>query len=184
MIERTSSQQLQAVQATPPRKPQFMVRYQTDEDFIGREGIMKEIGRRFGIKNRVAIAGIGGVGYAFPGCSVRLFCIIYIDTNYRKSRIAIEYCYQFRSKTPDAHVFWVHCGNKARFEAAYQALARVMKIPGFDDSKSNTLQLVSDWLSDGDNGSWLMVLDNADDSDIWTGPTIREPSQQDSPQRL
>jgi hypothetical protein len=42
-----------------------MVRYQTDKDFIGREEIMEEIRRRFERKNRVAIAGIGGAGYAF-----------------------------------------------------------------------------------------------------------------------
>lgn len=34
------------------------------------------------------------------------------------------------SKQPDSHVFWVHCGNVARFDQ-----------------------------SDDDNGSWLLVLD-------------------------
>lgn len=56
-----------------------------------------------------------------------------------------------------------------------------MKIPGFDDPKVNTLQLVSDWLTDEDNGSWLMVLDNADDTEVWIEPAIQEPSQQDGP---
>ena len=65
LIEQMNSPQLQDVQVAPPRKPYFMVRYQTDEDFIGREEIVEEIRRRFGRKNRVAIAGIGGVGYAF-----------------------------------------------------------------------------------------------------------------------
>ncbi|OCK99064.1 TPR-like protein [Cenococcum geophilum 1.58] len=158
LIEQMNSPRLQDVQVAPPRKPYFMVRYQTDEDFIGREKIVEEIRRRFGRKNRVAIAGIGGVG---------------------KSRIAIEYCYQYRRDNPDAHVFWVHGGNKVRFEAAYQEMARTMKIPGFDDPKINTLQLVSDWLTDEDNGSWLMVLDNADDAEVWTEPAIQESSQQD-----
>lgn len=67
LIEQRSSQQPQMVQ---PRKPCFMVRYQTDEDFIGRDNIMDEIGQRFKTKNRVVIAGIGGVGYA-PDCSSR-----------------------------------------------------------------------------------------------------------------
>ena len=182
-IERTSSQQLEAVQIAPSRKPYFMVRYQTDEDFIGREMIMEEIGRRFGRKKRVAITGIGGVGYVLPGCSVRLFWIISVNTNHRKSRIAIEYCYQYRGNYPDAHVFWVHCSNRARFEAAYQDIARTMKMPGFEDPKINTLQLVSDWLSDQDNGSWLMVLDNADDAEVWIGPAIQEFSQEDIPQQ-
>lgn len=67
LIERTSSQKLHTVQVIPSRKPFFMVRYQADEDFIGREDIMVEIERRFGKQNRVAIVGMGGVGYAFPG---------------------------------------------------------------------------------------------------------------------
>jgi tetratricopeptide (TPR) repeat protein len=182
-IERTSSQQPQPVQIAPSRKPYFMVRYQTDEDFIGRQKIMEEIERRFGRKNRVAITGIGGVGYVLPGCSVKLLWIISINTNHRKSRIAIEYCYQYRGNNPDAHVFWVHCGSRARFEAAYQAIARTMKMPGFENPKINTLQLVSDWLSDQDNGSWLMVLDNADDSEVWIGPAVQESLQEDNPQQ-
>ena len=53
LIEQTG---LQAAQATPPRKPCFIVRYGTDEDFIGREEITEEIRRRFGTRNRVAIS--------------------------------------------------------------------------------------------------------------------------------
>jgi hypothetical protein len=150
----------QITQATVPRKPYFMVRYETDEDFTGRGDIIEEIGQKFESRGWVAIAGMGSVGYA-------LFCfpVRYILTGCRKSRIAIEYCYRFREK-PNAHVFWVHCGNKARFEAAYQAIARAMEISRFQDPRTNTLQLVSDRLSDRDNGSWLMVLDNADDAGI------------------
>jgi tetratricopeptide (TPR) repeat protein len=77
----------------------------------------------------------------------------------------------------------VHGANKARFEAAYQDIARTLRLPGFDDSKTDTLKLVCDWLSDEENGSWLMVLDNADDADVWTGPSIGELSRQDSPQQ-
>jgi hypothetical protein len=78
LIERTSFPESQAVQAVPRKKPYFMVRYQIDEDFIGREKIMEEIGRRFGRKNRVAIAGIGGVGYVFS-C---LLCLIVLKYSY------------------------------------------------------------------------------------------------------
>jgi hypothetical protein len=40
-----------------------MVKFEQDENFIGREDIIKEINRRLlGRQHRVAIAGIGGVG--------------------------------------------------------------------------------------------------------------------------
>ena len=44
------------------REPLFMVRYERVEDFIGREEIMKDIEKQFDGGNRVALAGIGGVG--------------------------------------------------------------------------------------------------------------------------
>jgi tetratricopeptide (TPR) repeat protein len=58
-----------------------------------------------------------------------------------------------------------------------------MKIPGFDDPKTNTLQLVSDWLSNEDNGPWLMALDNADDVEVWIKPVMQESTKQDGPYR-
>lgn len=60
----------------------------------------------------------------------------------------------------------MHGGSRARFERGYQEIARTIELPNFDDPKTDTLQLVRDWLSDDLNGSWLMVLDNADDAEI------------------
>lgn len=36
-------------------------------------------------------------------------------------------------------------------------------MPGHDDPKCDFLRLVSSWLSNESNGSWLILLDNADD---------------------
>lgn len=115
--------------------------------------------------------------------SAKPLLIISINSNCRKSRIAIEYCFEHQKNSPEANVFWVHGVSKARFIAAYQAIARTLRIPGFDDSKLDTLRLVCDWLSDGDNGSWLMVLVNADDADVWTSSSIVELSQQNTSQQ-
>ena len=50
-------------QEIPPRKTCFMVKFDRDPNFIGREDIMKEIGERLKMQQRrVAITGIGGVG--------------------------------------------------------------------------------------------------------------------------
>lgn len=96
-----------------------------------------------------------------------------IDLNYRKSRIAIEYCYKYRKINTEAHIFWVHGGSRARFERGYQEIARTIGLPNLDDPTTDTLQLVCNWLSDEVNGSWLMVLDNADDAEIWMGPSVQ-----------
>lgn len=62
-------------------------------------------------------------------------------------------------------VFWIKASSSTRFEQGYRDIATVGEIPGCDDPKANILQLVNDWLSDERNGKWLMVLDNADDTD-------------------
>lgn len=53
-------------------------------------------------------------------------------------------------------------------EAAYKEIAASMRIPNIDQPNVDIFKLVSDWLSE-EKGSWLMVLDNADDAGIWTG---------------
>jgi hypothetical protein len=49
--------------SSPARKAHFMVRYEQDGDFVGRDEVTKEIKDRFETMNRVALAGIGGVGF-------------------------------------------------------------------------------------------------------------------------
>lgn len=69
----------------------------------------------------------------------------------------------------------MHGGSRARFERGYQEIATTIELPNFDDPKADTLQLVCDWLSNDVNDSWLMVLDNADDAEIWLGPSMQGP---------
>ena len=83
----------------------------------------------------------------------------------RKSQIAIEYCYRFKDLHPDWNIFWVHAATKERFEQAFKAIARNCKLPGWDDPAKNSLDLVYDWLSV--ETSWLMIIDNADDKDVF-----------------
>ena len=83
----------------------------------------------------------------------------------RKSQIAIEYCYRFKERHADSNIFWVHAGTKERFEQAFKAIARKCELPGWDNPATNPLDLVYDWLN-GDT-TWLMILDNADDKDVF-----------------
>lgn len=45
-----------------------------------------------------------------------------------------------------------------------------MNVPGKDDKQRDIMQLVRDFLSEYSERPWFMVLDNADDSDIWLKP--------------
>ena len=64
-------------------------------------------------------------------------------------------------------MFWIHASNATRFEQGYRDIASKIQLPGRDDPKVNILWLVSNWLCDERNGRWLMILDNADDNDIF-----------------
>lgn len=99
---------------------------------------------KFKSERRVALTGIGGVG---------------------KSQIAIEYCYRFRDRHANSNILWVHASTKERFEQAFKSIARRCKLHGWDDPAINALDLVYDWLTG--NETWLMVLDNADDKDVF-----------------
>jgi len=52
-------------QVSPPRTACFIVPFERDSKFIGREYIITEIGRQFKVQRRVALAGIGGVGWVY-----------------------------------------------------------------------------------------------------------------------
>ncbi|KAH7308302.1 hypothetical protein BKA65DRAFT_601734 [Rhexocercosporidium sp. MPI-PUGE-AT-0058] len=134
-------------------KPQFMVPFPKDEQFIGREDILARIedfDRQDSLSKHktVALVGLGGIG---------------------KSQIAIEYTYRVRKHRPQTSVFWIFASNGVRFKQAYQEIAEMIRLPRRDDLKANILQLVCDWLSDESHGRWVMILDNVDDADVFFG---------------
>lgn len=50
-------------QPQPNRKPCFMVQFEKDPNFVGREDELRKIEERFKEQHRVVLSGIGGVGY-------------------------------------------------------------------------------------------------------------------------
>src|SRR5277367_5890035 len=94
----------------------------------------------------------------------------------RKSQVAIEYCYRFRDRHPESHVFWIHASTLYRVDQAYKDIAKWLCLPGWNDPNVDKLQLVSEWLSDDAQGPWLLVLDNADDMETFFGPKSNQSS--------
>ena len=64
-------------------------------------------------------------------------------------------------------MFWIHSSNAARFVQAYRAIAKAVNLPGTDDPKTDVLLLLQEWLESEESGRWLMILDNADESDTF-----------------
>lgn len=89
---------------------------------------------------------------------------------HRKSQIAIEYCYRFRNLHPDAQIFWVHASSAVRFKQAYMQIARTCQLID-RDTQADPLPIVYDWFSNEVSGRWLMILDNADDPQVFFDST-------------
>lgn len=92
----------------------------------------------------MALFGLGGVG---------------------KSQLAIEHAYRVRQNK--AWEFWVYAETRARVEESFRAIADAVKIPGRNQPEADILQLVYQWLQNERNDQWLMVLDSADNVDVF-----------------
>ncbi|PCD23157.1 hypothetical protein AU210_014680 [Fusarium oxysporum f. sp. radicis-cucumerinum] len=136
----------------------FLVPYIQNHNFVGRLEVFETLRVQLGYglrqgpikpKSRVSLFGLGGVG---------------------KTQIALAYVYWLRQKCPDISVFWVHASNRERFRQSYASIAEECDIPGQDDPKVDVLVLVKDWLEKRFKSRWLMVIDNADDTQLFSQP--------------
>jgi hypothetical protein len=73
-----------------------------------------------------------------------------------------------REKFPATWVFWVHASTTERFREGYRTIAERVKLPGWDQPDKDILKLVFNWLCDESNGNWVIIIDNADDVEVFT----------------
>ena len=64
----------------------------------------------------------------------------------------------------------MHASTILRLRQAYKTIAKNLKLPGWDDLNVDTFELIRDWLSNSKSADWLLVLDNADDINIFYQP--------------
>lgn len=55
-----------------------------------------------------------------------------------------------------------------RLLKSYTAVARECGVSGFKDSQADKVALVKVWLEKAHQGHWLMIIDSADDGDVFT----------------
>ena len=80
---------------------------------------------------------------------------------FRKTTIAVEFCYRRRKAQPQAHIIWVHGNSDETFKASYQELGQGVGLKG--DNEEEWLNEVIRWLESSASGDWIMVIDNFDD---------------------
>jgi hypothetical protein len=101
--------------------------------------------------SRAALCGLGGVG---------------------KTQIAVELAYQAREQFPDCSIFWIPAVNPESIHQAYVGMANQLGM-GFSDAEKDDLPgRVNQHLSQESSGRWLLIVDNADDLETWTGDNL------------
>ncbi|OPB46100.1 kinesin [Trichoderma guizhouense] len=152
----------------------YFVPYTSNPDFVGRLEILKILKDQLGhtqqtsstSQARTSLYGIGGAG---------------------KTQIALEYVFQLQKTHPTVSVFWIHASSAARFRQAFASIAQEYDIPGYAEPKVDMLLLVKGWLEEKDRGEWLMIIDNADDMQLFFGQpvgTLPSPSKEKDEEHL
>ncbi len=119
-----------------------------DELFIGREDELRALEHFLLLPNihqRMAIHGLGGCG---------------------KSALALEFAYRALANHARRLVFWVPALSQESFELAYREIGIRLCIPGVTDDNADVKILVKEALSSAKLGEWLMIVDNADNTEV------------------
>ncbi|KAF5246035.1 hypothetical protein FAUST_1446 [Fusarium austroamericanum] len=144
----------------------FCVPFNRDPGFVDRRDILIWLEEQYtGSAGRMALVGMGGFGYGPPREHPSRTTFVLTDKS--KSQVAIEFVYHIHRKSPQTSVFWVHASSKLRFEEAYRSIADTLQLPRRNNPDVDVLRLVRDWMQTEEAGSWLMVLDNVDDVNLF-----------------
>lgn len=140
---------------TTHHKAVWMVPFERNTVFTGRDAELTALRKKlFAAKDgtsRVAVTGLGGVG---------------------KTQLVLELLYRIRDEYQDCSVLWISATSMESLEQGYLSAAKKLGIPGCENKDADVKQLVQDHLSNDGAGQWLLIIDNADDPDIWTKPAM------------
>ncbi|KAL6410643.1 Nephrocystin-3 [Ilyonectria robusta] len=119
-------------------------------DFVGRTTVLDTLKDMLFAQTstrRVALVGLGGMG---------------------KTQVALHLAHWVKHNHPDHSVFWMPAFSMASFEQACTELVKKLNIQCTEE-KEDAKELVRQHLSSQDLGSWLLIVDNADDIEILDG---------------
>src|SRR5450432_4268713 len=92
-----------------------------------------------------------------------------LRAKYRKSQILLQYAYKKAKIIPQLSIFWVFASNPGRFIEDYRKIAKRLNLEGYDNPKIDIMQRVKEELQESDHGEWMMIIDNADDMQMFFG---------------
>jgi len=125
--------------------------FSKNKNFIGRTEEIDELERKLIVEQhcqKIAVVGLGGVG---------------------KTQVALQFAYSVLEKHADVSIFWVHALSLETFEQACREIASVLGLVGTENDKEDVKELVQRHLGAERAGRWMLIVDNADDTDVLEG---------------
>ena len=86
-----------------------------------------------------------------------------------KTQIALELAYRTQQSRPECSIYWIPATNFETLQRTYLHIAQQLRLPGLEEEGADVKKLLKDYLCDSSAGQWLLILDNADDIDMWFG---------------
>ncbi|KAH7231073.1 hypothetical protein BKA59DRAFT_504568 [Fusarium tricinctum] len=127
-------------------RPVFLVPFSENDLFVGREDILAKLQSQLFKQGRqkVALVGLGGLG---------------------KTQIALQLAFWVKENKPDYSVFWIPALSMAGFGQECVKLARALGIRCSEGEDAK--DAVRQHLSSKEAGNWFLIVDNADDVEIF-----------------
>ncbi|KAJ5340143.1 FabD/lysophospholipase-like protein [Penicillium brevicompactum] len=135
-------------------RARWQVPFERNANFTGRKELLSDLAQKLegqsDATRKIAIEGLGGVG---------------------KTQLVLELAHRMREQCA---VCWIPVNSLANLQTAYRKVAQTLRLPGCEENGVDILELVQTYLSDETIGPWLLVLDNADEIELWTSPLTSE----------
>lgn len=90
-----------------------------------------------------------------------------------KTQIALELAHRMRDQYSEQSIFWIPSTSIKAVEQAMLNLGQLLELPGL--TAADAKQQVQTYSSSERAGSWLLIIDNADDPDMWVASTDAPP---------
>jgi tetratricopeptide (TPR) repeat protein len=133
--------------------PTYYIPFLKNPYFVGRQEELRFLQQKLMADEecqKLSIVGLGGTG---------------------KTQMALQFAYSVKERWPEFSILWVPALSMESFEQACGSIAKALRISqaGGGDDDDDVKELVQHYLSSSRAGRWLLVVDNADDVDIFFG---------------